>query len=127
MDVAVGRPNETAPGIYVWPWRIVPRTENRNLLPHQETVRGVFNFRMSCLLLITPADTLETVAKLDLAAQAIEENPILEDAGGRLRVMLDTTGTEDLAALFSAAHLQLTLCLPLVLERHLPRNGHQLL
>jgi hypothetical protein len=82
MDVAVGRPNETAPGMYVWPWRIVPTTESRNVLPHQEPSRGIFRFRVNCLLLITPADTLETVAKLDLAAQAIHENPILEDARG---------------------------------------------
>ena len=116
MDVVVGRPNDALPGLYVWPWRMAPKIEMRNALPSQASGPGVRNFRVSCLLLITPADTLETCAKLDAAAQVIEETPILEAAEGRLRVMLDTPGAEDLAALFSAARLPLTLCLPFVLE-----------
>ena len=116
MNVAGGRPDENVPGIYVWPWRIVPKPEIRNSLPHSHSGPGVVSFRVNCLLFITPADTLESLAKLDLAGQAIQANPILEGAAGRLRVTLDPIGTEELAALFIAARLQLTLCLPFALE-----------
>ena len=116
MNVTAGRPDANVPGVYVWPWRIVPKPEIRNSLPQPRSGPAVVSFRVNCLLLITPADTLESLAKLDLAGQAIQANPILEGAAGPLRVMLDPIGTEELAALFMAARLQLTLCLPFALE-----------
>ena len=116
MYVAVGRPNDAVPGGYVWPWRIAPKLEFRNLPPQQKSGPDVSPFRVNCLLLITPADTPETLSKLDLAGRAIQENPILEGAGGPIRVMLDTTEAEHLTRLFIAARLQLTLCFPFVLE-----------
>ncbi len=116
IDVAVGRPNEAEPGLYVWPWQIVPKTETRNLPPRQGSGRSLLSFRIHCLLLITPTDTLETVSKLDLAGKVLQENPIVEAPGSLVRVTLDTMAPGDLAALFSAARLQLTLCHAFVLE-----------
>lgn len=115
MNVIAGRPDENVPGVYLWPWRIVPKPEIRNVLPRNPG-RGGSNFRMHCLLLITPVDTRETIARLELAGQAIESSPILEGTAGPLRVTLETMTTEELVSLFMAARLQLTLCLPLVLE-----------
>lgn len=119
MNVIAGRPDENVPGLYVWPWRIVPKPEIRNALPRNPG-RGGSNFRMHCLLFVTAADTRETIAKLELAGQAIEADPILEGSAGPLRVMLETITTEELASLFMAARLQLTLCLSLVLEGSSP-------
>jgi hypothetical protein len=116
MDVAVGKPDEPGPGVHVWPWRIVPKPENRNLPPPQKPAAAVTGFRLQCLLLITPADTLETVSKLELAGQAIQESPVLEGSAGPVRVMLDPMEAEDLAALFLAAQQPFTLCLPFVVE-----------
>lgn len=116
LEGAVSRPNDAVPGLYVWPWRIVPKPENRNMPRHQQSGLGLISFRVHCLLLITPADTLETCAKLDLAGQAIQEKPILEGSAGSLRLTLETIEPDDLAALFLAARLQLTLCLAFVLE-----------
>jgi hypothetical protein len=116
MEVAVGRPDEAVPGLYLWPWRIVPKPENRNMPRHQKSGLSILSFRVHCLLLITPADTLETISKLDLAGRAIQEKPILERSGGSLRLTLETIEPQDLAALFLAARLQLTFCLAFVLE-----------
>src|SRR5688572_4562040 len=115
LDVSVGRPNEAVPGLYVWPWRIVPKPENRNMPRHQKSGLGILSFRVHCLLLITPADTLETISKLALAGRAIQEKPILEGSAGSLRLTLETIEPEDLATLFLAARLQLTLCLAFLL------------
>ena len=120
MEVVVGRPNEAVPGLYVWPWRMVPKAENRNFAPRQESGTGILSFQVHCLLLVTPVDTLETIATLDLAGRAIQENPIVESSGGLLRLTLEPIRSEDLAALFLAARLQLTLCLAFVLEGSSP-------
>jgi hypothetical protein len=120
MDVVVGKPNEAAPGLHLWPWRIVPKPENRNSPAQEKSGPGIPGFRVHCLLLVTPADTLETISKLDFVGRALQENPILEGSGGLLRVTLDTIEPEHLAALFLAARLPLTLCLPFVLEASPP-------
>jgi hypothetical protein len=127
LNVAVGRPNEAVPGLYVWPWQIVPKTEARNLPPRQGSGRSLLSFRIHCLVLITPADTLETVSKLDLAGKVLQENPIVEGPASLVRVTLDTIAPGDLAALFSAARLQLTLCHAFVLEGSPPSNPHRTL
>jgi hypothetical protein len=120
MDVVVGRPNEAVPGLYVWPWRTVPKPENRNLPAQPKSGPGIPGFRVHCLLLITPADTLETISKLELAGRTLQENPVLEGSGGLLRITLDPIEPEHLTALFLAARLPLTLCFAFVLEASAP-------
>lgn len=116
LEVVAARPNEAVPGLYVWPWRILPKPENRNMPRNQKSGLSILSFRVHCLLLITPPDTLETISKLDLAGRAIQERPILEGSTGSLRLTLETIEPQDLAALFLAARLQLTVCLAFVLE-----------
>ena len=128
IDVAVGRPNDEAgPGLYVWPWQIVPKTEARNLPPRQGSGRSLLSFRIHCLLFVTPADTLATVSSLDLIGKILQENPIVETPAGLVRVTLDTMPPADLAALFSAARLQLTLCHAFIVEGSPPYNPHRTL
>ena len=116
LEVAVGRPNEAIPGLYVWPWQLIPKLDSRNFARHQKRETGFLRFRVHCLLLGTPADTLETISKLDLAGRVLDENPILTGSGGDLRVMLDTIPAADLATVFLAGRLQLTVSVPFVLE-----------
>ena len=118
LDVAVSRPNDAVPGLYVWPWRMVPKPESRNLPTHLASGAGLLSLRVHCLLLITPADIPGTISKLDLAARAIQEQPILEHSSGSLRLTLETIEPQNLAALFLAARLQLTLSLPFTLESY---------
>lgn len=105
-------------GIYIWPWRIVPDQNVKNVPPSSES-RGPAAqlFSVHFLLLATPACNPAGLANLALAQRAIVENPVLDVAGGQLKVMLDAgMTTADLTALFIAAELQLAICFAYVLE-----------
>lgn len=117
--VTLGRPDEAVRGIYIWPWRIVPNQTVKNVLPTSESIGGppVQLFNVHFLLLATPACNPAGLANLTSAQQAIFENPVLDVAGGQLKVRLDAgMTTSDLTALFMAAELQLAICFAYVLE-----------
>jgi hypothetical protein len=114
--VTLGRPDEAVRGIYIWPWRIVPNQTVRNAPPSSQSI-GVQRFNVHFLLLATPACNPAGLANLTSAQQAIFENPVLDVAGGQLKVMLDAgMTTAELTALFIAAELQLAICFAYVLE-----------
>ena len=116
--VTLGRPDEAVRGIYIWPWRIVPDQTIKDVPPTSESMGPrVQLFAVHFLLLATPACNPAGLANLALAQQAIFENPVLDVAGGQLKVMLDAAmATADLTALFIAAELQLSICFAYVLE-----------
>jgi len=86
----------------------------------EETVGGLEaqTFDIHFLLLATPADTVEALASLEAAQQAIHDNPILilNAAGAQLKVIPEQVPKGDLAAIFTAARLELTICLAYVLR-----------
>ena len=106
--VSIGRPDKALTGIYVWPWYAVPNLQKRNMprMPGlEETVGGLEaqTFDIHFLLLATPADTVEALASL-------------EAAGAQLKVIPEQVPNGDLAAIFTAARLELTICLAYVLR-----------
>lgn len=117
--VTLGRPDEAVRGIYIWPWRIVPNQTIKNVPPISQSAAGprVQLFTVHFLLLATPACNPAGLGNLDLAQQAIFDSPVLDVAGGQLKVRLDAgMTTSDLTALFMAAELQLAICFAYVLE-----------
>jgi hypothetical protein len=121
--VSVGRPDKALTGIYFWPSYAVPNLQKRNMprMPDlEETVGGLEaqTFDINFLLLATPADTVEALASLEAAQQAIHDNPILilNAAGAQLKVIPEQVPNGDLAAIFTAARLELTICLAYVLR-----------
>jgi hypothetical protein len=66
----------------------------------------------------TPADTVDALASLEAAQQAIHDNPILilNAAGAQLKVIPEQVPNGDLAAIFTAAKPELTICLAYVLR-----------
>ena len=121
--VSIGRPDKALTGIYVLPWYAVPNLQKRNMprMPDlEETVGGLEaqTFDIHFLLLATPADTVEGLASLEAAQQAIHDNPILilNAAGAQLKVIAEQVPNGDLAAIFTAARLELTICLAYVLR-----------
>ena len=112
--VSIGRPDKALTGIYVLPWYAVPNLQKRNMprMPGLEETVGDFEaqtFDIHFLLLATPADTVEAFASLEAAQQAIHDNPILilNAAGAQLKVIAEQVPNGDLAAIFTAARLEL--------------------
>jgi hypothetical protein len=65
-----------------------------------------------------PANTREGLVHLETAQKAIHDNPILDlnATAVRLEVIEESIPSGDLAALFMAARLELTICLAYVLR-----------
>jgi hypothetical protein len=118
-QVAVGKPDNTVSGVYIWPWRIAVDSPTKNLppprKPREASVTAPSIYHVHFLLLATPTDSPAGLASLEIAQQAIHGNPILDAAGHRVQVIEETISVRDLAAIFMAAKLELTVCIAYVL------------
>ncbi len=118
-DVAVGRPDNAVPSLYIWPWRIGVDSPTKNLPPpHEPRETSVIAspiYHVHFLLLATPSDSPAALANLEIAQQAIHDNPILDVAEHSVQVIQETIPVRDLAAIFMSAKLELSVCFAYVL------------
>jgi hypothetical protein len=117
VPVALGKPDESLPGVYIWPWRVVASPaipaggSEGQLRPHIAPLNVYF------LLLTTPSLTPEGLSNLESAQQAMLDHPVFDTDGAQFQVLPDTGITvSDLAAVFTAAKLELTICFAYVLQ-----------
>lgn len=122
LSVVMGRPNEKARAIYVWPWRIQIDTVARNA-PVASTGAGATRsvpfqpVDIRFLLIATPTLGQKGLDGLDLARQVLIDHPIITTPDAQLRVTPDLgLPVADLAALFIAAKLTLTPCAEFLLR-----------
>jgi len=117
-DVAVGKPDNGVPSLYIWPWRIAvdsPENLPPPYKPREVSVSGTPIYHVHFLLLATPTDSPAGLANLEIAQQAIHDNPILDAAGHSVQVIQETISVRDLAAIFMAAKIELSICFAYVL------------
>lgn len=108
-EVFLGEPDDESPGIYVWPWRIEDQPRARNLPGvGAPTLRPGATVRL--LILVRPALSVEGLSRLDAARAAIDANPVIDLPGTRIGIMFERIGDDDLARVFLAASIPLTIC-----------------
>src|SRR5258706_3686675 len=114
LSVVLGRPNEKARAIYVWPWRILPVAEFRapTRVPGTSPVPVLPSQPMDIrfLLIATPTLGQKGLDSLDLARQILIDHPVLDTPGEQLTVTPDSSlSASDLSALFTPAKLPLPI------------------
>jgi hypothetical protein len=119
LPVRISRP-ETAPGLYIWPWRIEEDTRVRSTpLPRSadsDPLTSVPAPAIHFLVLSSTSLDGETIAALESARRALLETPVFEVGNGRVSVMPATLSTSELTDLFTAAAIPLRLCLAYTLR-----------
>jgi hypothetical protein len=123
-EVFLGLPDNNAPGIYVWPWRLGQNVVSKNAPPVRTTPPDIrppvaSDVTIHFLVLVKPALTADGLSKLDAARQAILDHPILNVDGKDTELLITSLSHPDLAALFTAASLPLTICLSATLREKL--------
>jgi hypothetical protein len=121
VPVLIGLPDQVVAAVHVWPWRM-----SVNPAPRRSPTTGAVDrgeaarpqlLQVHFLLFATPPLTTEGLALLDKAQQVLFDNPVVATADGQIRLLAETALTAaDMAALFTAAQLPLTLCAAFVLE-----------
>jgi hypothetical protein len=108
--VQVGRPLDAFTGLVLWPWRIADVSSARNNLPTHRTAGNVTRpqaiVEISFLLLASngPANAVLQ------AHRTLLENPVVNGNGNSLRIAVQQLSIEELAAIFTAAQMKLSLC-----------------
>jgi hypothetical protein len=119
-QVILGCPVDGAAGIYVWPWKLEEDVQLRNAAvgtnPVGMRAPAASARNVNFLVLVRPALTPDGLSKLDEARQAILDHPILQVGGQNIRIILSPLAVDELAALFSAASIPLTICLSATLR-----------
>jgi len=120
VDVVLGRPDDTASGIYVWPWRLSEDALPRNLPKSRgeaaSSTHPVADLMVDFLVVVRPALTVDGLSRLVEAREAMIDNPILSVDGTRVRIILHPLTADQLAAVFSAAAIPLTVCVSATLK-----------
>lgn len=118
--VSLGRPDDSATGIYVWPWKLEEITVSRALSPRRApggaTAAPQDAMGVHVLVLVRPALTPGGLTLLETARRAIYDQPVLNVAGKRVQILFEPLSHADLAAVFGAAGLPLTICLSVLLR-----------
>ncbi|MCE9535772.1 MAG: hypothetical protein K8R65_05105 [Nitrospirae bacterium] len=119
--VFIGRPENHVMGLYLWPWKLDVPANLRTMppVPQREFLKAKkpdLPLRIRVLVLPMAASGIESCDALAAALRAINDHPALVAADMRGQVHIDAMPAEELAALFTAAELPLTLCLACTLE-----------
>jgi hypothetical protein len=116
-QVIIGFPDDSKPGIYVWPWRLLEQDPARNVAsrphPRPDVVPGT---SIDLLILAMPGFAPDGLSKLEAAHQAIHAHPLLDFAGGRAEIIWKALSVEELAAIFTSSSLPVTICLSFTLR-----------
>jgi hypothetical protein len=120
VNVVLGRPDEARSAIFVWPWLLEEDPRARNLSPvggaGTNLARQPPSQNIHVLVIAAPASTADGLSRLDQARRALWENPVLTVDGVTVRVVISSLAPEQLAAVFSAAGIPLTICLSATLR-----------
>jgi hypothetical protein len=112
--VQVMRPAETFAGLAIWPWRVLDVASARNVRPTLKASGVVTNrqaiVEVSFLLLASPAGAEGPATQLLDAHRTLLENPIISGNDSNFRMVVQQLSVEELAAIFTAAQLKLSLC-----------------
>jgi hypothetical protein len=112
--VQVARPAGDVTGLVIWPWRVVDVSSFRNIPPTHRTTGLVSPpqpvVEVSFLLLASPAGSEGSASQVLQAHRVLLENPVLGGSGSNVRVVAQQLSVDELAAVFTAAHLELSLC-----------------
>lgn len=117
--VSLGRPDDSATGIYVWPWKLEENSASRSLPPRRSpgvVMPAQDAMGVHVLVLVRPALTPGGLALLETARRAIHDQPVLNVSGKRVHILFEPLSHAELAALFGAAGLPLTICLSVLLR-----------
>ena len=121
QTVFVGRPENHVMGLYLWPWKLDVQANLRAMppVPQREFLKAKkaeLPLRIRVLVLPMAASGIESCDAVAAALRAINDHPSLVAADMPVQVRIDSMSAEELAALFTAAALPLTLCLACTLE-----------
>lgn len=121
-QVLLGFPDDTVPGIYVWPWLLQENTITKHFPsstnPDDKGPKKLSPIDVHVLILVRPALTIDGLSKLEAVRQTIRDRPIL-DISEELyaNILIDNMDGITLSALFSSASLPFTICLSVVLHQ----------
>lgn len=116
FQVFLGSPDDTIPGVYVWPWGLHENFDLSNLPKSidsgaSRSCKAVVPPVLRVLVIVRPALTLDGLALLGEIREMLLEMPILNVDGSSVRVMINPINIDQLSQLFSAASISLSICL----------------
>jgi hypothetical protein len=92
--VALGRPDDDATSLFVWPWRVAERPETRQTMRElragSPVARRVPGLQIHVLIFARPALTFDGLEMLSEAHRAITRVPIVAVASDHLQCSLET-------------------------------------
>ena len=110
----VGVPDAASAGLCVWPWRVVQAPASAGSLPRPGQPRAVTS---DLQLLVLPRSASSTIdlAALDRTLALITALPVLRTTTGTVQLTIGSgLAHADLAALFTAAGIPMTLAVEVV-------------
>jgi hypothetical protein len=111
--VEAGHPARSQADLCVFAYHLAPDPSLNNTGPGHTAKNPGTAWFVSCLVLpVKP----ENYPMLDRTLRFLQDTPVLELAGCRLALIIDSLGPQEIARIFSSAGMALTLAAPLVVK-----------
>ena len=110
LSAAVGRP-AGAVGIHIWPWQLVPSAVAVAPPPVRPPGGGAgpVGTPMELRVLLVSSGTQAAIDDLSRAHQVLVDNPMLQLGDSRIQIVPSPLSAADLAAVFTAGQVPLSL------------------
>lgn len=111
LSVAVGRP-AGAVGIHIWPWQLVPTTGAMSpplVRPAPGEGAGPVSRPMELRVLLVSSGTQAAIDELSRAHRVLVDDPVLQLGDSRIQIVPSPLSAADLAAIFTAGQVPLSL------------------
>ncbi len=111
--VGAGHPARSQTDLCVFAYHLAPDPRLHNPGPGHAGENPGTAWFVSCLVLPVKPDNYPM---LDRTLMFLQDTPLLELAGCRLALMIDSPGPQEITRIFSSAGITLTLAVPLVVK-----------
>jgi len=110
LSAAVGRP-AGAVGIHIWPWQLVPSTGAMSppLVRPPSGGPGPVSWPMELRVLLVSSGTQAAIDDLSRAHRVLVDDPVLQLGDSRIQIVPSPLSAADLAAIFTAGRVPLSL------------------
>ena len=96
VDVFLGAPDDSVPGMYIFPFHLEEAQEPINRTGNARQRQYVIR----CMLMTSPSTDFETLGQ---GLECIQDNPVVESSKGKFQVTMSNASTKDQARVFAGS------------------------
>ncbi len=106
VEVFLGMPDDTNPGVYIVPIRYIETTAFRNFPSSRSDERSAPGYEIACMMVACPANDYAAIGS---GIKCLQDHPVLETGNETIQFSISALSLEELTQLFVSMGISLRL------------------